>query len=42
MISAVFSLFSGGLRGGSVYLSADSKMVGGTYKENVVVLRLGT
>jgi len=42
MISAVFSLFSGGLRGGSVYLSADPKMVRGTYKEDVVVLRLST
>jgi hypothetical protein len=42
MISAVFSLFSGGLRGGSVYLSVDSENVRGTYKEDVMVLGLGT
>jgi hypothetical protein len=42
MISAVFSLFSGGLRGGSVYLSVDSMIMGETYEEDVVVLGLGT
>jgi hypothetical protein len=44
MISAVFSLFSGGLRGGSVYSGqlTPYSIVPSAYKQDVVVLWFGT